>query len=121
MGLAFDLDIWHMYVQKRKHLCTLKANILPIALEFVPSIGMLSEYLWKIDGLALKSTLALRALCMAITSYHFPHGTDVRQGALISLQEKFYSKVQGLFLEYLFLLWIGDESTVHSIWVPSLY
>ena len=65
MGLAFELDIWHMYVQKRRHLSTLKANILPIALDLVLSISLLGEYLWKIDGLALKSTLPLRVLCIA--------------------------------------------------------
>ena len=93
MELAFELDIWHMHVQKRKHLGALKANILPIALDLVPSVGLLSEYLWKIDGLALESTLVMRVLCIAIISYHFPHGTRICQGASISLQEKLYSQV----------------------------
>ena len=121
MEWAFVLGIWHMFVHKRKHLGALKANILPITLDFMPSIGLLSEYLWMIGGLALKSILAQKALCIAIISYHFLHGTGVRKGALISLQEGFYYHVQGLFYEFPFFLWIGEESSVHSIWVPFLY
>ena len=46
MGLAFELDIAHMYVKKRKHLGALKANILPISLELVPSIGLVRAMPW---------------------------------------------------------------------------
>ena len=74
MGLAFVHDIWHMYAQKRKHLDALKANILPISLELVPSIGLLNEYLWMIGVPTLNSIPALKALYIAVKPYHFPHG-----------------------------------------------
>ena len=98
MGLASEFDVWHMYVQKRKHLGALKANILPIALELVLSIGPLSEYLKKIDGLALKNNSTLQALCIAVIFHHFPRGTDVQQGALIFPLANFYFLFLGIAL-----------------------
>ena len=88
MELAFVLDIWHMFVCKIKHLNALKANILPIPLDLVLSIGLLNEYLWMIDVLALgsipalkASIPALKALYIAIKFYPFPHDISVQQGA----------------------------------------
>ena len=81
MELAFVLDIWHMYAQKRKHLDALKANILLVSLELVPSIGLLNEYLWLNYVLALESIPTPKTLYTIIKSYHSLHGIDVQQGA----------------------------------------
>ena len=74
MGLAFELNTGQMYVQKRKHLGALKANILPISLELV---SLLNEYLWLNYVLALESIPAPKALYTIIKSYHSLHGIDI--------------------------------------------
>ena len=77
MELAFELDIWHRYVQKRKHLGALKANTLPVLLELVLSIGLLNECLWLSYVPTLESILAPKALYIIIESHHCLHGIDI--------------------------------------------
>ena len=77
MELASLTEIWHIHVQKRRHLGAWMANIPLILIELVSFVGLLSVYLWKSNGLALKNNYALKVLFIAVIFHHYPHGTVV--------------------------------------------
>ena len=90
--------IWHMFVYKRKHPSALKANIIPVSLELVPSVHLLNEYRWLHYVPALESILAPKALYTIVKSYHSPQGIVVQQRSLNFPPRKILSLCSGMVL-----------------------